>query len=130
MKAALPGVERIPLLRRIERSQQQQQQQQQRQPLTDSTSNTTDTVGPQRDWDCRFADLTRRRGYDTLFILRSAWLSSEIVVAATGCMNQSEPLRSGCVPADVGLRAGWGGALPCRCVDDAPGLGTIVNCAG
>ena len=124
VRDVLRGVERIPLLRRIQRSE-----------LTRMRMGVVSNVSHQaqsethKDWDCLFAELTHARGYNTLFMLQGAWGSSEIVVAARGCMNQSEPLPTGCVPPDVGLRTGWAGVQPCTCIAEA-GLSTIVNCAG
>ena len=83
--------------------------------------------------DCLYANLTRARGFNTLFVLRGPWdpSSPELVVTTSGCMDATAPLPTGCAPRDVGLRTGWRADRPCMCVathDD--GLDGILNCAG
>lgn len=81
--------------------------------------------------DCLYATLARARGFDSLVMPFGAWGTSEVIATAPGCMEQSTPLPSGCVPSDVGLHAGWGGERPCKCTQaPAEGLDRILNCAG
>ena len=115
---------------------------------------------PFRASDCLYANLTLSSGHDTLFMPFGAWGSAEVVATvssrptiacvpeavhvpssparprhwqAAGCMTQTAPLPSGCVPPDVGLRSGWqGGGAQCVCTaaPEALGLDQILNCAG
>ena len=84
-----------------------------------------------RHADCLYAALTRDHGYDTLVMANGAWGSPEVVATGSACMDQTVPLRTGCVPSAVGLRAGWQGSRPCQCSEAAAeGLDHLLNCAG
>ena len=84
-----------------------------------------------RHRDCLYANATRAAGFTRMLVASNPGGSTEIVVASDGCLNQARPLQSACVPADVGLRAGWDGDLRCACSEDKQeGLDRMLNCLG
>ena len=85
-----------------------------------------------RHRDCLYANATMAAGYTRMVIASNPGGSTEIVVASAGCLHQTQPLQSACVPEDVGLRAGWDGALRhCACSEEKQdGLDRMLNCLG
>ena len=84
--------------------------------------------------DVWYANFTRRRGYDSLQILKSnprpfqvdTVEVFEIVLTTPSCMTQPAPLASGCVPVPV--LSGWRPRRPCACNHDI-GDFPLLNCA-
>ena len=94
------------------------------------------------DFDCLFAEETRRAGFDGLVItqalenrglhpsLGDTPFVSEIVAAQRDCMVRTDPLPTACPPEEGPyihegkwkgwpapvLRTGWNASLPCHCV--------------
>ena len=79
--------------------------------------------------DCPYATVARVRGARVLLVAHNPGGSTEIVVATAGCVAQTAPLPTGCVPHDVGLRTGWHGDKHCACSEDRnEGLDQMLNC--
>ena len=86
--------------------------------------------------DCLYATATRSRHKDRLFIEHNPEMAPHLIVASNECMQQAQPLQTGCVPSGdaLQLKTGWDGTKPCHCHDDvsndSEGLSTVLNCAG
>jgi hypothetical protein len=64
--------------------------------------------------DFLWALVAHAAGYDSVQILRGPFDMPELLLSSDECISQPRPIRT-CAPAGLGMRAGEGASLPCRC---------------